>query len=221
MDQIRALWQRHFPQLINPSDPDMQNLVASATLTVLPAGKTLFYPGAPCQNYVLVVAGTIRVHLISENGREVLLYEVLPGDSCILTTACLLGQKAYPAEGITEDEVQAFVIGRYDFQRALDRSTLFRSFVFENFSARLASVITRMEEVVFEAIERRLAKHLLAASDGRLTITHQKLAAELGTAREVISRNLKRFERYGWITLSRGAIVIQDPAALKRLLDTE
>ncbi len=193
----------------------------TATLVNLPAGKTLFYPGAPCQNYVLVVDGTIRVQLIAESGREILLYQVKPGDSCVLTTSCLLGQKAYPAEGITEDKVSAFVITRDKFQHALHHSEFFREFVFDNFSLRLASVITRMEEVVFEALEQRLAKILLAAPGGQLNKTHQSLASELGTAREVVSRNLKRFERYGWITLNRGVIAVQNPQALQRIADSK
>ncbi len=221
MEQIPQLWKHFFPQFFNNPDPEVRSLMQTATLVNLPAGKTLFYPGAPCQNYVLVVNGTIRVQLIAESGREILLYQVKPGDSCVLTTSCLLGQKAYPAEGVTEDEVSAFVISQNKFQHALNHSEFFRQFVFDNFSMRLASVITRMEEVVFEALEQRLAKILLAAPEGKLKKTHQILASELGTAREVISRNLKRFERYGWITLGRGTITIQNPQALQKLADSK
>lgn len=188
-----------------------------AKLVRLPAGQILFYPGSSCQNYVLVVEGVIRVQLIAASGREVLLYQVRPGDSCVLTTACLLGQRPYPAEGITETAVTAFIVGGQCFQQALRRSDCFRSFVFENLAQRLAAVIGRMEEVVFTAIEQRLAKILVEAGD-RLVTTHQALATELGTAREVVSRQLKRFERYGWIRLNRGRIEVLDRRALGRLL---
>ena len=214
------LWKRFFPRFVDTEDPELGTLIQKAKLVEIPGGKTLFYPGAPCQNYVLVVDGRIRVHLIAENGRDVLLYRVTPGDSCILTTACLLGKKTYPAEGVTEQPVSAFVIDQPSFQQALQQSDFFRSFVFENFSQRLSSVISRMEEVVFEAVERRLARLLLECPSERLEKTHQQLASELGSAREVISRHLKRFERYGWIILHRGVIEIQDAQVLQRLTES-
>ncbi len=219
MDEM-DLWKRFFPQFVNTGDTELETLIQKAKLVEIPGRKTLFYPGAPCQNYVLVVDGRIRVHLIAENGRDVLLYRVTPGDSCILTTSCLLGKKSYPAEGVTEQPVTAFVIDQTSFQQALNQSDFFRGFVFENFSHRLSSVISRMEEVVFEAVERRLARLLLDHPQGRLDKTHQALASELGSAREVISRHLKRFERYGWITLHRGAIEINDAQALQRLTES-
>lgn len=221
MDHEEQLWQRFFPQFLESEDPALKTLVENAKLIELPGGKTLFYPGAPCQNYVLVVDGQIRVHLVSENGREILLYRVKPGDSCILTTSCLLGKKPYPAEGTTEQPVTAFVIDQSSFQKTLEHSDDFRGFVFENFSTRLSTVITRMEEVVFEAVERRLAKVLLENSQETLEKTHQELAAELGSAREVISRHLKRFERYGWIKMQRGSIRVLDAKALQRVTDFE
>lgn len=221
MHQEEQLWRCFFPQFIESEDPELKTLVENAKLIELPGGKTLFYPGAPCQNYVLVVDGQIRVHLVSRNGREILLYRVKPGDSCILTTSCLLGKKPYPAEGTTEEPVTAFVIDQPTFRKTLERSQFFRSFVFENFSARLSTVITRMEEVVFEAVERRLAKVLLENPLETLEKTHQELAAELGTAREVVSRHLKRFERYGWIKMQRGSIWILDAKALQRVTEFE
>ncbi len=214
----QRLWRHHFPQL-DPDDPDLAELVAAAQTVHLPAGQVLFRPGSPCQSYALVVAGRIRVQLLAASGREVLLYHVGPGDACVLTTACLLGRNPYPAEGYTETQVRAFVIGLPVFQNTLNRSEAFRRFVFEKLSRRLTDVIGRMEEVTFTAIEQRLAKRLLETPQGTLTMTHQALATELGSAREVVSRHLKRFEREGWIRLTRGGIDILEPEALRRLVD--
>lgn len=211
------LWKQHFPEFLQSGDPEVVRLVGSAQLIRLPAGHTVFYPGSPCDNYVLVVEGGIRTQLIAENGREVVLYYVRAGDSCVLTTSCLLGNQRYPAEGVTEQAVSAFVMGHRDFQRALDRSSIFRRFVFDNFARRLATVIGRMEEVVFDPIDRRLARMLLASNTLRVAATHHDLAVKLGTVREVVSRNLKRFEHYGWVSLARGAIDIVDREALQRL----
>jgi CRP/FNR family transcriptional regulator len=148
----------------------------------------------------------VKAQIISPDGREILLYHVCSGDSCVLTTSCLLGDNNYPAEGYTETEVSAFAIPANIFHRCLEQSTFFREFVFRNFSQRLADVIKRMESISFGSIDQKLASALLASGETTLRKTHNELALELGSAREVVSRHLKRFESYGWLTLSRGSI---------------
>lgn len=172
----------------------------------IPAKQQVFYPGKICENYLLILSGSVKAQILSEDGREILLYHVQSGDSCVLTTSCLLGDNNYPAEGYTETEVSAFAIPAHIFHRCLEQSTFFREFVFRNFSKRLADVIKRMENISFGSIEQRLAKALLTNGEKHLRKTHHELAQELGSAREVVSRHLKRFESYGWLTLSRGSI---------------
>ena len=213
------LWRRHFPWLAASSDPEIRRMVGAARLVKLPPETRVFEPGLECHNYLLVAEGTVRVQLLTEGGREVVLYYVRPGESCILTTSCLMGGDGYPAEGVTQTWVTAFVVASGDFHRALDHSPGFRKFVFTNFGQRLAEVIARLEQVAFSPIDNRLAAALLRdGAPGRpLQTTHQALAAELGTAREVVSRHLKRFEARGWVALGRGTITVKDPAALERL----
>lgn len=212
-------WKKHFPEFAATTDKNLKSLMASATLVTIPAGEQVFYPGKQCENYVLLLEGRIKIQLMGENGREILLYCVNPGDSCVLTTSCLLGSNQYPAEAVTEADSKAFVIPSTAFHRCLELSSFFREFVFQNMSARLSNVIGRMEHVLFASVENRLAEQLLALSAGQNQIskTHQHLAAELGTAREVVSRHLKRFEKFGWISLSRGSIQIHNPQALTEL----
>lgn len=217
MQTHQELWQRYFPQFIASHEAAMNSLMASANLLHIPAGKQVFYPGCLCENYLLLLEGRIKTQLISESGREILLYHVCSGDSCVLTTSCLLGGNCYPAEGITENQVLAFSISASAFHRCLEQSAFFREFVFKNFALRLAAVISRMECVVFGAIDVRLVKLLLSYNQTTLNITHQELAAELGTAREVVSRHLKYFEKQGWLHLNRGVIEIADMNALKLL----
>ncbi|MDQ7091364.1 MAG: Crp/Fnr family transcriptional regulator [Methylococcales bacterium] len=217
MVKHHSLWTRYFPQFIANSDATMRRLMDSAQLVKLPAGQQIFYPGSVCENYLLLLEGRVKTQLISENGREMLLYHVCSGDSCVLTTSCLLGGDHYPAEGIAETDVSAFVISKHAFHRCIDQSAFFREFVFKNFSSRLSTVITRMEDVVFGAIDFRLSKLLLASSESPLKITHHALASELGTAREVVSRHLKRFERYGWLQLNRGTIELINRQALEKI----
>lgn len=209
-----TLWRNSFPRLAVA--PDAQALAADARLVTLPAGQTVFRAGSACEDYLLVVDGCVKVLLVTESGREVVLYRVRSGESCILTTSCLIAGQHYPAQGVTEDEVKAFALGRERFQRQIDTSGAFRAFVFDNFSRRLAEVISRMEQVAFGAVDARLARALLAR-ESPVTATHEALAAELGTAREVVSRHLKRFEAEGWVRLGRGSIEVLQPEVLARL----
>lgn len=208
---------RLFPQL--RSDGELDRVFASAQCLNLPAGMRVFEPGSACQNYLLVGTGRVRVQLLGASGREVVLYHVGEGDSCVLTTSCLLGATTYPAEGVTETAVSALALAAADFNRGLDSSAAFRRFVFGNLGRRLSEVIARMEQLAFVPIDARLAAALLRLADGAgvITATHQDLAVELGSAREVVSRHLKRFEEQGLVRLHRGSVELRDPAALAAL----
>lgn len=219
--QHAALWKQHFPAFIGQDDNALKQLMEAAVLVTIPAGKQIFYPGKVCDNYLLMLVGSVKAQIISDDGREVLLYHVLPGDSCVLTTSCLLGNDSYPAEGFTETEISAFAVPAYVFHRCLSQSEFFREFVFRNFSKRLSDVIKRMEGLSFDSVDRKLAKALLAEGSDTIRKTHHELALEAGSAREVISRHLKRFESYGWLTLGRGNLLITDAAALKRVATQE
>jgi CRP/FNR family transcriptional regulator len=151
------------------------------------------------------------VQLTSESGREVTLYRIGPGGSCILTTSCLLSNENYPAEAIAESDIEAMAIPVSSFQSTLEESQWFRRFVFDGFSTRLTSVIQKIEQIAFTAIDVRLAGVLLELDrKGVEKITHQDIAVELGTAREVVSRHLKRFESEGWVRLGRGQVSLVD-----------
>lgn len=217
MKNNQHLWATYFPQFIESHDKGVELLIASSNLVTFPAGKQLFYPGSTCENYLLVLTGAVKVQIMSSNGREVLLYHVRSGDSCVLTTSCLLSGDSYPAEGISEGEVQAFAMSSHAFYRCIEQSSFFREFVFKNFSSRLSKLIGRMEAVVFDSIDQKICKMLLASGEKVIAKTHHELAYELGTAREVVSRHLKTFENYGWLSLKRGTVDIINRDALERI----
>lgn len=196
-----------------------KNILQHASRITLPANTTVFHQGDVCQNYILVQKGSVKVFTRAENGREVVLYRVGDGESCTLTTTCLFTNNKYPAEGVTETEVQALVINRNNFNKGLEQSADFRRMVFDGYSQRLTDIITLVEEISFGRIDARLAKALLQHAVGEMTlhITHQDLAAELGSAREVISRQLKEFERRGWLILQRGSIELTNTRELENL----
>lgn len=137
----------------------------------------------------------MRVQLISENGREMQLYRVLPGDSCVFIND--LSGDRYPAEAYAEQDTSAFVISSHTFYRCVEKSAFFREFVFKNFASRLSNVVGRLDEVAFSGIDCRLASELLKEKTKIIAITHQKLLTKLGSVREVISRHLKKFEAQG------------------------
>ena len=210
-------WHALFPDLA--ADAGLDALLSCGQRLELPADTPVFAPGAPCRNYLLVATGRVRVQLLTAGGREVVLYHVGAGESCVLTTSCLLGRTSYPAEGITETMVTALALSAGDFDRGLDSSPAFRRLVFGNLGDRLTDVIVRMEQVAFGPIDGRLADSLLklAAQTNPVQLTHQALALELGSAREVVSRHLKRFEDQGWVRLGRGSIELLNPSALREL----
>ncbi|MDP3009896.1 MAG: Crp/Fnr family transcriptional regulator [Methylococcales bacterium] len=221
MKNNQDLWAAYFPQFIKNNDKGVELLMSASSLVTFPAGRQLFYPGSLCENYLLVLTGAVKVQIMSNNGREVLLYHVRSGDSCVLTTSCLLSGDSYPAEGISESEVQAFAMSSHAFYRCMEQSAFFREFAFKNFSSRLAKLIGRMETVVFDTIDQRICKVLLETGEKVIAKTHHELAYELGTAREVVSRHLKNFENYGWINLKRGTIDIINRDALRRICDKQ
>jgi CRP/FNR family transcriptional regulator len=214
---MNARWKQVLPQLVDA--PDASGFLDQASEISLPAQTTVFRQGDRCSHYMLVLDGGVKVLTRALNGREIVLYRLGAGDSCVLTTSCLFGHTRYPAEGITETAVTALTIPAAVFQCALQDSVAFREFVFRSFADHLASVISLVEEVAFGRLDSRLARELLDNCDRELVIgtTHQALATELGSAREVISRLLKELELRGLLELQRGRIRILDRAALALL----
>jgi CRP/FNR family transcriptional regulator, anaerobic regulatory protein len=212
-------WIARFPDLDRLTAAEQQLLAERAQLVALPAQTTIFAPGQPAENFLLLLDGRVRVQQVSAGGREIVLYRVAGGESCIMTTACLLSQDAYNAEGVTETPVTAVAVPRATFDDLMARSAGFRRFVFAHYANRITDLLQVVEEVAFERIDKRLAQRLLALADdeGQLSATHQELATELGSAREVVSRHLKEFQRRGWLEPARGRIHLADRGALERL----
>lgn len=195
-----------------------RDLEARSRVLYLPAGTRIFEPGQSAPNMLLLLSGSVRVQQISDTGREVFLYRVHAGESCVLTTACMLGDDAYPAEGIAETGIEAVTIPRPVFDDLIARSPVFRSFIFQTYARRIADLFGLIDDIVFQRIDVRLAERLLGLEkDGRIASTHQALAVELGTAREVISRTLGEFQRRGWVELTRGEIRITDRTGIETL----
>jgi len=206
------------PGLADADDTVLGRLLENAQVVKLDHDRFVFHAGDLCQAFLILLDGEVRVQLTSASGREVTLYRIGPGGSCILTTSCLLSNEHYPAEAIAESDVEALAIPVSSFQSALESSQWFRRFVFDGFSSRLTSVIQKIEQIAFTTIDVRLAAVLLDLDrKGVEKITHQDIAVELGTAREVVSRHLKRFESQGWVQLGRGQVSLTDRPQIEAL----
>lgn len=203
-------------------EPDARARFARAVQRVrLPAQSVVFRPGDVCDRFLFVLAGRVRVQQIAESGREIVLYRVGPGETCVLTTASLLGGDPYAAEGVTDDEVEALVLPLAGFQDLLATSDAFRRLVFRTYGRRLTQIMAVLEDVAFRRIDARLAAHLLARAGAASEVlaTHHDLAVELGTAREVVSRQLKAFEQRGLVQATRGSVRILERAGLAALAE--
>lgn len=196
-------------------DPALRaRLAAAAQRFAVPAGAVLFHPGDACRGFVLLTEGAVRVELVAEDGHALLLYRLLPGEPCLMTTACLFAGEGYAAEGRAETEAAGLLLPAAAFARLVETDAAFRGFVLAGFGQRLAALMARIEALSFRSVDRRLAEALLARPADRIAVTQAELAVEVGTAREVVTRRLNAFAREGLVALGRGSLRITDRAGL-------
>jgi len=184
----------------------------SAFLAKIPAGRDVFLEGDRVDAIALLISGVVRVYKVGETGREITLYRFGYGQSCILTANAILSQKSFPAIATVETDAEAVMIPADKFREWVKRYDPWREFVFELLSDRLSTVMAIVDEVVFQRMDRRLASLLLARSAiaNPFRVTHQEIAAELGSSREVISRILEDFSQKGMVAVGRGTVEVLD-----------
>ena len=198
-------------------DPAVRQTVSANHLQLMQAdaGATLFSANNPCRGFPLVLDGEIRVALHSAQGRSLELYRVTPGELCVLSTTCLLGQRVLPAQATAAGPLRLAMIDAAGFDICCEHPA-FRRHVFGVLRDRLSDLMAVVEAVAFQRLDQRLARALLG--HGRVVhTTHQALADELGSVREIVSRLIARFERAGWVKSGRERIELLDPAALRDL----
>jgi CRP/FNR family transcriptional regulator len=205
-----------FPELEALEEAHRGELLGATQFNRLRGGDIAYRQGQHCQAYVMCIEGQTRVFKTSESGREILLYQVGPGETCVLTTSCLMAGSPFPAESTAETDVLHAALPASAFHRLMGASPRFRKFVLDNYGDLLSSLIMLVDEVAFASLDLRLARRLLAETDakGMVAKTHQQLALDLGSVREVISRYLAEWERMGWVHASRGQIEVRNRAAL-------
>jgi CRP/FNR family transcriptional regulator len=198
-----------FPAFRGTPDLLLRDLLAAAHRQTVPAGTQLYREGDTCSGIAFVLAGDIRVYKIGQTGREITLYEIGQGETCILNASCILSGRQYPAYALTVVATDIMVFPAALFQRMIAESEQMRRFVFSIMNERFTTVMELVEEVAFGRMDQRLLDYLIEKSgNGHLDTTHQKIANDLGTSREVVSRLLKDFERKQQIKLSRNSITL-------------
>lgn len=216
-------WTERFAGTVALPRAVRDRLIAAARIVRVKKGEQLFGPSNVPDGLFFLYDGRIRVsQSSSDSGREIVLYRVDAGESCVLTTACMLAEEAYNAEGIAETDVTAVILPKAAFDRLAAEEDTFRNFVFSAYSRRLIDLLRVVDDVAFGRIDVRLAERLLTLGEGlkEVRATHQDLASELGTAREVISRVLNDFQKRDLIEQSRGLITFKDKAALAALANS-
>jgi CRP/FNR family transcriptional regulator len=209
---IRAL-----PVLKHAEENLLRELQQKAFFAKIPVGRDVFVEGDHVDAIALMISGVVRVYKIGETVREITLYRFGNGQSCILTANAILSQNNFPAVATVEKEAQAVMIPADIFRDWVKRYDLWREFVFDLLSERLSSVMAIVEEVAFRRMDARLSSFLIkqGVRSDIIHITHQEIATELGSSREVISRLLEDFSAAGMINVTRGEIRLLDRKSLQ------
>ncbi len=211
-----ARWLAVFPELADLEPETKETLFEVTQFERLRRGDTAYYQGQLCRNYVMCIEGQTRVFKTSESGREIMLYQVGAGETCVLTTSCLIAGNPFPAESNAQADALLAAIPADVFHKLMLSSPKFRNYVLANYGDLLSSLIMLVDEVAFASLDLRLARRLVAETDDTSIVakTHQQLALDLGSVREVISRYISEWERLGWVRSSRGSIEVLDRDAL-------
>ncbi len=209
MDDLKkAEFLAAFPSL-GDDQTAAADIMAVSHIQPFPAAYQVYSEGDSCGAIAFLLSGEIRVYKTGENGREITLYEIGSGETCILNASCILSGKFYPANAVSLSAGEALMVPSEDFRRLIDKYTSIREMLFRILAERLSGVMALIDEVAFARMDDRLMDYIIEKSeDGALSATHQKIAFDLGTSREVVSRILKDFERRGVLSLARNSITL-------------
>jgi CRP/FNR family transcriptional regulator len=218
IDQAQADRIARVLPMLRRADPQLwREFQRNAFFARIPAGRDVFVEGDRADSIALLISGVVRVYKIGESGREITLYRFGSGESCILTANAILSQQDFPAIATVEREAEAVMVPAEAFRSWVGRYDLWRSFVFDLLSQRLAILMEIVDEVAFRRMDARIAAFLVERGrvQNPIRVTHQEIAAELGSSREVISRILEDFADLGLVAVGRRKIEVLDVDTLK------
>ena len=215
--------QTLFPIWNKLTDLQKEKLEQSAVRRTVKKGTLLHNGDTDCQGLLLVEEGQLRAYILSEEGREVTIYRLFAMDLCLFSASCLMNSIQFDITIETEKDTSLWMIPPDVYKEVMEESAAAANFTNEVMASRFSEVMWLMEQVLWKSFDRRLAAFLTEESilegTGELKITHEKIAAHLGTAREVVTRMLKYFQTEGLVRLSRGTVEVIDPEGLRRLAE--
>lgn len=226
MEAIHHDLENAFPFIKALAKDERQQLFAQCRHSVIPAGTIIMNEDIKCSGVTLIVNGLVRIYKLSDEGREITLYRIGRGETCVLTVACLLGSGTipYPVSAVTEHDTLMVIVPLELFRRLFQTSEPARSFVFSAMAAKFYAVLGLVENITFKRTNERLLDLLISKTGGGtypLYATHEAIAAELGTAREVVSRLLKEFEQGGMLKLQRGKVTLLSLTRMNKPFDMD
>ena len=193
----------------------------SAFLRRYEKGAQVHSGGQECLGLLLVLSGEIRTYLLSDEGREITLFRLYPGDLCVLSASCVLSQISFDTQLTAQQDTQVLVIPANVVARIKDTNLAARCYLYELATQRFSDVMWAMQQLLFQQLDQRLAAFLLAeyrrTGSPTVAMTHEQLAQQISSAREAVARILKQFAEDGLVELKRGAITILNPAGLEKL----
>ena len=196
-----------FPYFRNTSSPVVRMILSKGRYKTVPPKLILQMEGLPCNQIGFVLSGEKRVYKASETGKEITIGGVEPGEFCIINAACIIADAVYPANIVTLNSVEMMILSAQDFRNMIANYDEMRRFTFWLISQSFSDVMELIEEIVFKRMDERLFEYLIKKSENnKLKTTHQRIASDLGTAREVITRLLGDFEKKGLVHLSKNLI---------------
>ena len=209
-------WAERFPFAATLPPEDFARLTRVLQFPVLEAGAVAYEQDGACHNYLMCIEGRTRITKSSSAGREMLLYTVQDGGTCVLTTQCLLSHTNFPAESVAESRTMLAAVPASWFYTFMAEMPAFRDFVIADYTKLLGTMFAFVDTLAFATVEQRLARRLLveAGRESVVAKTHQQLASDVGSVREIVSRHLGEWERAGWVETNRGSVRILDRAAL-------
>ena len=217
--QLIAEALKYFNFLHNCDFQNYNEFLYEAIHIHLKRGDYICEQGNECTHLALILKGTARIYKLADTGREITLYRIEAGQSCILTASCIQSDNPFPAFAVCEQNIEAILIPSKCLQNWLAESTVWRRYIFGLVSQRMASVISLVEEVAFRKLDQRIAKLLIhyqnKGNASSLNVTHHEIALELGTSREVVSRILMDFQSSGLVQLARGSVLVLNLEELK------
>lgn len=212
-------WAERFPTLGGLPASEFRRIAEVLHFPVLEAGQIAYEQEGACENYLMCIEGRTRVFKLSSGGREILIYKVENGGTCVLTTQCLLSRTNFPAESVAEARTELAAVPARSFHLFMDEIPAFRDFVIADYTKLLGAMFAFVDTIAFATVEQRLARRLLAEAGEGCDVkkTHQQLAADIGSVREIVSRHLGEWEENGWVRTGRGQVAILDRASLASL----